>query len=139
MTKHLVKTSPHKFFLFDKTQLLVIAVTGLLFGVITILLVGWLGFGSMLVNFRVGLIISGLASLIILLNKRVESALMIVIFTVVVLWNQWLQLPHFWQALAFYAGLSAGLMALFGWISQLKIWQLRLSFGMVVVMLLSII
>ncbi len=139
MTKHLVKTSPYKFFLFDKTQVLVIAVTGLLFGVITMLLVGWLGFGSMLVNFRVGLIISGLASLIILLNKRVESALIIVIFTVVVLWNQWLQLPQFWQALAFYAGLSAGLMALFGWISQLKIWQLRLSFGMVVVMLLSII
>ena len=133
MTKHLVKTSPHKFFLFDKTQLLVIAVTGLLFGVITMLLVGWLGFGSMLVNFRVGLIISGLASLIILLNKC------FVIFTVVVLWNQWLQLPQFWQALAFYAGLSAGLMALFGWISQLKIWQLRLSFGMVVMVLLSII
>ena len=125
--------------MFDKTQLLIIAVTGLLFGVITMLLVGWLGFGSMLVNFRVGLIISGLASLIILLNKRVESALMIVICTVVVLWNQWLQLPQFWQALAFYAGLSAGLMALFGWISQLKIWQLRLSFGMVVMVLLSII
>lgn len=139
MTKHLVKTSPYKFFLFDKTQLLIIAVTGLLFGVVTMLLVGWLGFGSMLVNFRVGLIISGLASLIILLNKRVESALMIVVFTVVVLWNQWLQLPQFWQALAFYTGLSAGLMALFGWISQLKIWQLRLSFGIVVAVLLSII
>lgn len=139
MTKHVIKTSPHKFFLLNKRQLLMIAGIGALFGVMTLVLTGWLSFGAMLVNFRVGLIVAAVLSLMALLKQQVESALLIVVMTLIVLWNQWLQFEHFWQAALFYGLLSSAVMTLFGWIAQLNNWRLRLGVGLLVTVLLSLI
>lgn len=116
-----------------------ISVVGLVFGIIAIAFAGWLGFETMLVNFRVGLIVAAVVSFGLLLKKRVESSLLIVVMTMVVLWNQWLQLKHFWQAALFYGLLSSAVMTLFGWISQLKNWRPRLGVGLLVMVLLSLI
>lgn len=116
-----------------------ISVIGLFFGVVAIVLTGWLSFGTMLVNFRVGLIVAALLGLIGLLKKQIESALLIVVMTLIVLWNQWLQLEHFWQAALFYGLLSSLIMTLFGWIAQLNNWRLRLGVGLLVMVLLSLI
>lgn len=116
-----------------------ISVAGLLFGVVAIVLTGWLSFGTMLVNFRVGLIVAAVLGLIGLLKKQIESALLIVVMTLIVLWNQWLQLEQFWQAALFYGLLSSLIMTLFGWIAQLNNWRLRLGVGLLVMVLLSLI
>lgn len=139
MTKHVIKTSPHKFFLLNKKELMTISAAGLLFGVVAIVLTGWLSFGTMLVNFRVGLIVAAVLGLIGLLKKQIESALLIVVMTLIVLWNQWLQLEQFWQAALFYGLLSSLIMTLFGWIAQLNNWRLRLGVGLLVMVLLSLI
>lgn len=139
MTKHLIKTSPYKFFRLNINQLFKISLIGLLFGGLTICLTSWLSFGALMVNFRFGLIVAAVISLWLLLKNQIESAPLIVILTVVVLWNQWLELPHFWQAALFYGGLSAAAMTLFGWVSQLKTWQLRLAISLVVMVVLSVI
>lgn len=139
MAKHIIKTSPHKFFLLNRQELVTIGVIGALSGAVTIILTGWLSFGQMLINFRVGLIIASVLSLILLLKKQVEPALLIVVFSLIVLWHQWVQFAHFWQALVFYMALASVVMTLFGWVTQLKNWRLRLSVGMVVMVLLSLI
>lgn len=139
MAKHIIKTSPHKFFLLNRQELVTIGVIGALSGAVTIILTGWLSFGQMLINFRVGLIIASVLSLILLLKKQVEPALLIVVFSLIVLWHQWVQFAHFWQALVFYVALASVVMTLFGWVAQLKNWRLRLSVGMVVMVLLSLI
>ena len=139
MAKHIIKTSPHKFFLLNRQELAKIGAIGALSGAVAIILTGWLGFDQMLINFRVGLIIALLFGLVLLLKQQVESALLIVVFSLIVLWHQWVQFAYFWQALVFYVALASVVMTLFGWVTQLKNWRLRLSVGMVVMVLLSLI
>lgn len=139
MAKHIIKTSPHKFFLLNRQELVKISAIGALSGAVAIILTGWLGFDQMLINFRVGLIIALVLGLVLLLKQQVESALLIVVFSLIVLWHQWVQFAHFWQALVFYAALASVVMTLFGWVAQLKNWRLRLSVGMVAMVLLSLI
>ena len=139
MAKHIIKTSPHTFFLLNCQELAKIGAIGALSGAVAIILTGWLGFDQMLINFRVGLIIALLLGLVLLLKQQVESALLIVVFSLIVLWHQWVQFAYFWQALVFYVALASVVMTLFGWVAQLKNWRLRLSVGMVVMVLLSLI
>lgn len=139
MAKHIIKTSPHKFFLLNRQELAKIGAIGALSGAVAIILTGWLGFDQMLINFRVSLIIALLLGLVLLLKQQVESALLIVVFSLIVLWRQWVQFAHFWQALVFYVALASLVMTLFGWVAQLKNWRLRLSVGMVAMVLLSLI
>ena len=139
MAKHIIKTSPHKFFLLNRQELVKIGAIGTLSGAVAMILTGWLGFDQMLINCRVSLIIALLLGLVLLLKQQVESALLIVVFSLIVLWRQWVQFAHFWQALVFYVALASLVMTLFGWVTQLKNWRLRLSVGMVVMVLLSLI
>jgi len=81
MAKHIIKTSPHKFFLLNRQELVKIGAIGALSGAVAMILTGWLGFGQMLINFRVGLIIALLLGLVLLLKQQVESALLIVVFS----------------------------------------------------------
>lgn len=139
MAKHVIRTSPYKFFCSNADQLLKIGLIGVLLGVVSLVLASWLSFDSMLVNFRVGLVLMSVGSIALLLSNQVESALLITSLTVVVLWHQWLQLSEFWQAALFYGVLGGLTMALFGWIAQLSHWRLRLMISMVVMLVLVLI
>lgn len=133
MAKHHIKTKPDKFFLSDGLEIIKIACVGTVFGVMTVALQRFLLQNNLpIVGFRMGLVISGVVATIALLKLKNEAGLLISVATIVSLWNLWFGENELVTSLVIYGTLSAVLMAMFGWICQLKKWQLRIMISAIV-------
>lgn len=141
MAKYYIKTVPNKFFLFDGKQLSRIVVVGALFGVATALLARFgLTMATELAEYRIALVVMGLVMVGILLWLQVEPAIMIAVASVIVLWRLGLINSNvWWQILLAQGLLSAGIVGLFGWISQLRQWWPRIIATVLVILILSLI
>lgn len=150
MAKYHVEGLSKKFFLPDGWQLFRIIIIGAVFGILTMVVAGLLaermatGAESAEISVsarwaahRMTLVALGLLAMGGLLWLKVESAVLIMIAVVAILWqfNLWVFETNLGMLISVL--LAAGLAGVFGWISQLRDSWLRILISVIVVIILS--
>lgn len=89
-------------------------------------------------TYRIGLVLLAVVALVALIVTRVERPLLIVIPSVIVLWNLFLVTPEWWRSVI-YGLLGLLLFSLFTWMSRVHQWQVALIATAVTTIILVII
>ncbi|MDO4870968.1 MAG: hypothetical protein Q3996_02635 [Candidatus Saccharibacteria bacterium] len=141
MVKYYVKTIPNKFFLFNAGQLLKVIIIGGLFGFGVALLAKFgISMSTSLAAYRVALVILSLITIGVLLQLKIDLAVLITVSSVMVMWRIGLVFSDaLWQMLLVQTLLMAIVMGAFGWISQLRQWRPRIVITVLVIIILSLI
>lgn len=150
MAKYHVEGLSKKFFLPDGWQLFRIIIIGAVFGILTMVVAGLLaermatGAESTEISVsarwaahRMTLVALGLLAMGGLLWLKVESAVLIMIAVVAILWQFNLLVFETNLGMLISVLLAAGLAGVFGWISQLRDSWLRILISVIVVIILS--
>lgn len=89
-------------------------------------------------TYRIGLVLLAVLALVVLVLVRVERSLLIVIPSVIVLWNLFLVIPEWWRPLV-YGLLGLLIFGLFTWLSRAHRWQAALATTIIATIVLVII